>query len=97
MGTGGQGGFKQGFSSNWQDSCPGQVMEAQGSRHLQSGHPLASSSKPRGQSILHVCAAHGAVRVQFTRLAAGARVPGNWKKNNLCVFISKIICGYNLT
>lgn len=43
---------------------------------MQSGHPLESKSKPSGHSIRQVWAAHGALRVQFTRPAAGARVPG---------------------
>lgn len=83
LGTGGQGGRRQGVSSSWQDSCPGQVMPAQGSRHLQSGQPRESSSKPSGHSMRHVCAAQGALRVQLTRAAAGARVPGTWGDRTL--------------
>lgn len=76
VGTGGQGGLKQGVSSSWHDSWPGQVTAEHGSLHLHSGQPWLSRSKPKGHSIRQVWAAQGAVRVQLTNPAAGARVPG---------------------
>lgn len=76
VGTGGHGDLKHATSSSWQDNCPGHVTPEQGSLHLHKGQPRLSSSKPSGHSIRQVWAAQADILVQFTRLAAGARVPG---------------------